>query len=209
MSNFSGGVISNDIEMTKDVVLSKIYHLIDKEPNELISSLKISGVKISDTASKRELIDKSIDALYSNKTFQREVSKHIAVTSPKFINGTVTTPEFSNGSGDIMEKLSGLFGGGGSGGEGGSSGGGGSTMPQVTVGADPISAIAGAIGSIFSFASAKTNKNAQKDADKNKLIQSLLQDDDKKTNWLPIVIIGGVLLIGGAIAFITLRGNNN
>jgi len=197
MSNFSGGVISNDIEMTKDVVLSKIYHLIDKEPNELISSLKISGVKISDTASKRELIDKSIDALYSNKLFQREVSKHIAVTSPKF----------SNGSGDLMGKLSGLFGGGGDS-EGGS-GGGGSTTPQVTVGADPISAIAGAIGSIFSFASAKTNKNAQKDADKNKLIQSLLQDQEKKTNWLPIVIIGGVLLIGGAIAFVTLRGKNN
>ena len=33
----------------------------------------------------------------------------------------------------------------------------------------------------------------------------LLEGDEKKTNWLPIVIIGGVLAIGGMVAYITLK----
>ena len=190
MSNFSGGAMSKDVSMTKDIVISTIYHLIDKNPKELITSLKASNVAVSVNPTKKELINKSIDALYFNEKFQQEISKYIASTSSKF----------SNSDGGFMEKISGLFGGGG-----GGSTSGGTSAPEITVGADPVSAIAGAIGSIFSFAGVKAEAKAQAEADKNRLISGLLADDDKKTNWLPIVIIGGVLVLGGIVAVITLK----
>lgn len=168
MSNFAGSVLSKDKEMTKDVVLSKLHRLIKDDKSLLIDALNKSGYSVKDNASEKQLVDKSIDALYDSKEFQKNFSYIIASEGHSNIDGS------------------------------------GSTTPQITVGSDAVSAIAGAVGSIFSFASAKTNKNAQKESDKNRMIAGLLQDE-KKTNWLPIVIIGGVLLIGGAIAIITLR----
>lgn len=195
MSNFAGSIMAKDYEMTKDVVLSKLHRLIKDDKVNLISALKDSGVSIKENPSDLELIDESVDALFDNKKFQRNFAYLIASESSNF----------SNGSGNFdFSQISSIFGGGSSGSSTSPSSSG-STKPNVTVGADPVSAIAGAIGSIFSFASAKTNKNTQKDLAKQQLIGQLLQDEKKKTNWLPIVIIGGVLTIGGIIAIITLR----
>ena len=170
MSNFAGSMKHEDSEMTKDVILSKVSKLIEQEPNKLIKALKDSDVSIEESTSVVNLIDKTIDSLYSNEKFRGEIAKLFIISSPKFSN---------------IDGVS---------------------TPDVTVGSDPVSAIAGAIGSIFSFGTSIKQSKTQEESDKRRLQMQLLQGDEKKTNWLPIVIIGGVLLIGGIVAFISLRG---
>ena len=191
MSNFSGAVLSNDKEMTKDVVLSEVHKILDKSPEVLIETLNKSGQAISKNASKKEIVHLTVENLYDNPKFRENISALII---------TGNENQYNNADGALMGKLQGLFGGGGSGGDG-------SSAPKVTVGADPISAIAGAIGSVFSFAKAGKDAKSAKEADKRKLQMALLgEDGSKKTNWLPIVLIGGILLIGGTVAYISLKG---
>lgn len=70
-----------------------------------------------------------------------------------------------------------------------------------------VGSIAGAVDSIFGFAKSKTDAKSQKEADKQRLLLSLAEDK-KKSNLLPIIIIASVLLIGGAIAVVSLRNKN-
>lgn len=195
MSNFSGAVLSNDKDMTKDVVLSEVHKILDKSPEVLIETLNKSGQAISKNASKKEIVHLTVENLYDNPKFRENISALII---------TGNENQYNNADGALMGKLQGLFSKVGGGSTGGSTGG--ASAPQVTVGADPISAIAGAIGSIFSFAKSKGDAKTAKEADKRKLQMSLLSDDgSKKTNWLPIVLIGGILLIGGAVAYVSLK----
>jgi hypothetical protein len=191
MSNFSGGVLSKDRDMTKDVVLSEIHKILDKSPEVLIEALNSSGQAVSKNVSKKDLVHLTVENLYENPKFRDNISALI-------IEGNETN--YNNADGAIMDKLKGFFSKGGA-----DDSSGGASAPKVTVGADPISAIAGAIGSIFSFAQSGKDRKAAKESDKRKLQMSLLADDDKKTNWLPIVLIGGILLIGGAVAYVSLK----
>jgi hypothetical protein len=61
------------------------------------------------------------------------------------------------------------------------------------------------IGAIFKGVQNKNKNKAQREADKNKLLAEVLADKPKKTNYLPIIIIGGVLLIGGIVAYVSLK----
>lgn len=193
MSNFSGGILSNDKDMTKDVVLSEVHKILDKSPEVLIETLNSSGQAVSKNLSKKDLVHLTVENLYENPKFRENISALI-------IAGNETN--YNNADGAVMDKLKALFSKGGGGADAGSGDG---SAPKVTVGADPISAIAGAIGSIFSFAQSGKDRKAAKESDKRKLQMSLLAEDDKKTNWLPIVLIGGILLIGGAVAYVSLK----
>lgn len=186
MSNFEGSVLSQDKSMTKDILLSEIYKILDKKPSVLIDALNESGIKTSNSISKESLVDKVVDALYDSEKFRSNLAKVIS-------NG------YSNADGNFLGKVKGAFS------KTTSDTDTDTDSPSVNVGASPIGAIAGAIGSVFSFgASIKQGKN-QKEADKQQLRMALLGGESKKTNWLPIVIIGGVLLIGGIVAFVSLR----
>lgn len=200
MSNFAGSVMSKDYSMTKDVILSKLHRLIKDDKSILIEALKKSGISVKDNVSDKELINKSVDALYDNKSFRIVFANLIAYESP----------EYSKASGNFdFSKIGDWISSADKAGVGSDS---------VNLGSDAVSkiggggatggvvgAIAGAVDSIFGFASSKTQQKTQREADKNKLISQLLQEEEKKTNWLPVVIIGGVLLVGGLVAFATLR----
>ena len=177
MSNFAGSIITGDSDMTKGVVLTQIYRLIDKDPKTLIKALKDSGVSIDEKTSVANLIDKSVDSLYENEKFKIELAKVLSVEG------------YSNGDGDAIEAgtdaISKIGGGGATGGV--------------------VGAIAGAIDSIFGTVGKFKQAKADKDSDKRALQAMLLQGGEKKTNWLPVIIIGGVLLIGGIVAFVSLR----
>ena len=160
MSNFSGAVNSQDNDMAKDVLLSEIHRVLDKNPEILIDALNNSGIATPSTISKRELIHSVVEALYESEKFRNNVSQFV-------IEGN--------------EQANSNF-----------------------VGA--IIATAGTtIGAIFKGVQNKNQTKAQKEADKRKLVSSLLEDKPKKTNYLPIVIIGGVLLIGGIVAYVSLK----
>jgi hypothetical protein len=158
MSNFVGSIKHGDTEMTRGVILSKISKLIEKEPSLLIKALKDSGVKVSEKATKSELIDKSVESLYSTNNFKYEFSKLLIGNNGEYSNAL-----------------------------------------------DPVTAIAEATGKVFGFFGSRQDRKASEEADKRALQMQLLQGDTNKTNWLPIVIISGVLLIGGVVAYVSLR----
>jgi hypothetical protein len=68
-----------------------------------------------------------------------------------------------------------------------------------------ISASTTTLSAIFKGVQNKNKRKEQKEADKNKLLASVLEDKPKKTNYLPIILIGGVLLIGGIVAYVSLK----
>lgn len=195
MSNFAGSMFAKDKNMTKDVILSEVHKLIDKNPDVLIATLKESDVKVKDRYSKKELISLTVENLYDNDKFRMNVSKLI---------GGGYSSNYSSADGKFIDKLKGIFGGSDSTSTDAKSDGN-STAPKVNIGADPISAIANAVGSIFGTVGKFKEAKTQKEADKQKLIQSMLDDSNKKRNYLPIVIISGVLLIGGLVAYVSLR----
>lgn len=160
MSNFSGAINSQDNDMAKDVLLSEIHKVLDKNPEILIDALNNSGIATPSTISKRELIHKVVEALYESEKFRDNISKFV-------IEGN--EQESSNFVGAI------------------------------------IAAAGTTIGAVFSGVQNRNKNKAQREADKKKLLATVLADEPKKTNYLPIIIIGGVLLIGGIVAYVSLK----
>lgn len=160
MSNFSGAINSQDNDMAKDVLLSEIHKVLDKNPEVLIDALNNSGIATPSTISKKELIHKVVEALYESEKFRDNISKFV-------IEGN--EQDSSNFVGAI------------------------------------ITAAGTTIGAIFKGVQNKNKTKAEKEADKKKLLLSLLEDKPKKTNYLPIIIITGVLLIGGIVAYVSLK----
>jgi hypothetical protein len=180
MSNFSGAVMSNDKEMQKDILISEIHKILHKNPKSLVEALKNSGVDVPKRISNDHLVHLVVEAVYENAKFRENVA--LLITENNHSN-------FSNGDGDGEAIKAGgkILGGASSGGI--------------------VGAVAGAVDSIFGFAKSKTDSKTQKQADKQRLLLSLLEDK-KKSNLVPIIIIASVLLIGGAIAFVSLRNKN-
>ena len=74
-------------------------------------------------------------------------------------------------------------------------------------GKEPISVILGAIiGAIDAgFGWAKAGKRAKIDEERHR--QELIEEvfEEPKTNWTPIYIVGGVLLVGGIVTYFALK----
>jgi hypothetical protein len=160
MSNFSGAINSQDNDMAKDVLLSEIHRVLDKNPEVLINALNNSEIATPSTISKRELIHKVVEALYESEKFRNNISQFVIEDNEQ---------ESSNFVGAI------------------------------------IAAAGTTVGAIFKGVQNKNQTKAQKEADKRKLTASLLEEKSKKTNYLPIILIGGVLLIGGIVAYVSLK----
>ena len=77
MSNFSGAVNSQDNNMAKDILLSEIHSVLDKNPEVLIEALNNSGIATSSTISKRDLIHKVVEALYESEKFRDNISQFV------------------------------------------------------------------------------------------------------------------------------------
>ena len=202
MSNFSGGVRSGDDSMTEDVILSEISKILYKNPSILVETLNQSGISTKNSISKTELINSVVEALYSSNDFRNSISYVI-------VNGN--KDKYSNADGEFFNKLKGALGGLGGGGDssGGATSGGASSGGGLQVqsgGGGVVGSVASAIGSIFgTVKSFKDAKNQKEDA-KSKLQMSILNaDNDKKKSLLPVVLIGGILLIGGIVAYISLK----
>lgn len=176
MMNFDGAVKSKDSYLQEDMLLDQIAVLIDQSPSAVETALRNSSISVSKNASKIELIDSVVKGLSSNETFRLEISKLIA------------GPTYSNTIGDKDSKAP----------EGATA------KKGVSIGADPLTAIAGAVGSIFGFAASVQEKKAKEAEAKSRLYEKIF-GDDKKKNIIPIVVISLVLIIGGVIAFAALR----
>lgn len=68
-----------------------------------------------------------------------------------------------------------------------------------------LGAMGGIFGSIAGAITGNVDRKAQQEADRNQLKLALLQELSPKTNWTPILLITGVLILGGVVAFIALK----
>lgn len=176
--NWSSANGSGNHDFKKDVILDEVGRLIELDRPLVISALKDAGYKISPKAKKKEVIDKTVSALYRSKQFKNEIAKAIvSVNDSKHMNVD------------------------------GSASGAGAGAGKVAGASNPVTAIATAIGSIFEFGASRQNAKAQEEQSKRELYDKLLSDDERK-NYMPLIVIGGVLLIGGIVAFFALRNKN-
>lgn len=167
--NWSSANGSGNTDFQKDVILDEVSRLIELDKPMVISALKESGYKISPKASKKEVIDKTVSALYRSNQFRHDISNAIvSVNDPKFANAEGS----ASGAG---AKASGVVG-----------------------------AVSTAISSIFNFGASKQNAKAEEERTRQEMYNKLLTENEK-TNYLPYIIIGGVFIIGGIIAFFALR----
>ena len=180
--NWSSANGSGNTDFQKDVILDEVSRLIELDRPVVISALKDAGYSISPKAKKKEVIDKTVSALYRSNQFRHDIAKAIvSANDPKYANA------------------------------GGSASGAGAGAGKVGGGIDPVTAIANASAQLFGifssgFASRQEKLRLQQEQERTKQeMYDKLLTENEKTNYLPYIIIGGVLIIGGIVAFFALR----
>ena len=198
---FQGNIIENlysarrakDSALLKELILDKTSELIDKQPKSIIKALKKSNVRVSDNANKMQLIDLASKNLYENRIFQKNLAVTIAT------DGIAQDSEYANSSGFDLNALLGSIGGGGGGAAAGGAAAGGAASGGGGA-AGIISSVADMVGSIGQFGASRNQLKAEEQKSKAAMYEKVF-GAKTKTNWLPIVIIAGVLLIGGVVVW--------
>lgn len=188
--NFSSANGSNNKDYQKDVLLDEIARLIEFNKPVVISILKDSGHSISPKSSKKQVVDHVVKALYNSQQFRTDIAKEIAKANQH---------EFANAIGDWK-----IFNSGDSAQPTGSASGAGQGAGQSGGKGGMVTAIAGAIGSIFTFGSASKNQKAEEERTRQAMYDKLLNVGEEK-NWMPIIVVSGILVIGGIVAYFALR----
>lgn len=204
--NFAENIInasrSNDKRLAKEIVLDETSRLIQDRPESIIKALTESDVSVQANASTASLINKVSYNIVNNSIFQKNLEVAIAE------NQNVSLPNrggYSNLGVDVKDMTV-------AGAEAATSGGavqdaagkvGGGAATGGVVGA-----IAGAVGSIFDFATSQTELKSEEEQAKAMMYAKIF-GEEKKTNWMPIIIIGGVLLVGGLVAWRVLAKKGN
>ena len=170
--------MSNCINILAGFPSIDLYNsIIESNPKEVINALKYSKVNIDEDASKEDLIDIVAYNIVNNPIFRKNAA---VLFTMKGSNRTPNEEDYASQSGSS-----------GSGGSG--SGGGGAT-------AGLVGSLADMIGSAFKFGSSSKELKAQEESTKAAMYAKLF-GENKKTNWMPIVVIGGVLLIGALVVW--------
>jgi len=188
IKNIANAYKSNDLELARHFVYTELARMIDEEPNKVADLLNESGVTgVSSQSDKTKLVEASSREIIRNKKFQDLILAKIAINSKK------SNFYKANGEGvsDLVEQV----------GQAGQSAGGGQ--------AGAIIGSLSELGSnIFGFFTTKKQMDIEEQQAKSSMYANLLKDDDDGTNWLPIAIIGGVLLIGGVVVWKVLGSKN-
>ena len=172
-SNFMNAVGSNDSELQKDIILDQIAELIKTNVSEVVDSLVKSGVSVPAKYTKIDVIDAVSKSLYSNPSFQKNISELIQKKTTNFSNGvgTDTAP-----------------------------------TPASEVGKTVGGFLSSSLSSVFGIISSVQERKAAEANAKASLMDKIFGGQKTKTDYVPIIIIGGVLLVGGIIAVVILKG---
>lgn len=201
---------SKDKSLQKDILLDQVAELIETHPTTLIGALKESGCKISQGASKKELIDATVDNLSYNPSFRNKIPLLIVANKSGKLKLELAKAksqeksEFSNFDLSWLQKTIG-------GNDGGANvienvGGGASQGAQGGIWGAILGTVGGVTESVFDWKTSQTNQEIANQQAKTSLYEKLLAGRSGKTNWMPIVIVGGVLLLGGIVVYFTLKG---
>jgi len=173
--NLKNAIMANDDTLARELIADELVSIIESNPKEVINALEHSKVNIDEDASKEDLIDIVAYNIVNNPIFRKNTA---VLFTMKGSNRTPNEEDYASQSGSS-----------GSGGSG--SGGGGAT-------AGLVGSLADMIGSAFKFGSSSKELKAQEESTKATMYAKLF-GENKKTNWMPIVVIGGVLLIGALV----------
>ena len=172
LENITNAYRSKDRELLRDIVFDEIATIIKENPKAIIEALKASNVTISDNADTKTLINYVAYAIVNNPMFQKNVAVVLAAQNE---GRQPAREEFLNSKGGEAS-------GGGKG------------------GGSAISSIANAVSSIFNFATATQNLKSTEQQAKAVMYEKIF-GQKKRINWLPIVAVAGVLLIGGIVVW--------
>jgi hypothetical protein len=203
-----------DKEFITNVYIDEIATLVRDEPFKIVKILRASKVPVSTNPTRRELINKLIDNVYVNKTLREELAMLIAAEQianiPKsaYKRKNRGTDSSISKSANFMDNPPDLSGGINIGAQLGDTAG--NVAGGVSGGAQaggPVGAIIGAVvgvtESVFNWKTAKTN--AETEANKYKLAIFEKVSEGGKRNYTPLIVIGGVLLIGTVVLIFALK----
>jgi len=231
-TNVNAYIRSGENEKAKKLIVSEIGQLMIYHRGHIISALNEAGIKTPANASDKEVAKKIADNLGTNTEFTNAILTLLVsinsgsgfylatgcpqgyyqnyfgscIKSPKgqtlSANGYYNANEVQNPStqgGGFMGFLSSLSSSPASGG----------AAPSSPIGADPVSAVAGAIGNIFGFAKAKTDAKSSAQTEKLKLAQQILanknaQQPPASNTGKTLLIVGGLAVVG-VIAYLIIK----
>lgn len=168
VENLKAAAKSNDTVLIGDLLIDEMANIIEKNPTEMIKTLRNSKVDISDMASQDDLVSAASYNLHNNRIFQ----KNIAVMLVK--KGSAQPHDYAGAEGG--------------GGEGGGGGG------------NIVSSIADMVGSISQWGASNQNLKAEEQRTKGKMYEKIFGGQQKR-NWMPIIVVAGVLLIGAMVVW--------
>jgi len=227
---------SGENKKAEKLLMAELGQLMIYHRGHIISALNEASIETNKDASDKEIANKLASNLAYNDGLRIAISLLLNNLNGNSFYQATGCPEGyikqyfnlegddkkGGGFGAFLSSLAGSLGGGASSGgasSGSASGGGASgsvPTPQVTVGADPISAIAGAIGSIFSFAGSKTaqktereKSKSEKDTQRLALAQQILGAKNSQQpptgmsgGTKATLIILGLLAVGTTVFFV-------
>jgi hypothetical protein len=196
---FQGNVVHNllaaqkaqDEQLAKDILVDEMANIIETNPKEMVKVLRYSNVNVSDTASQRKLVELASYNFYNNPLFQ----KNLAVNIVKKSSAQPSDYASAVGAGAVgaAQTAAGATGGAAA---GGATGGWGSVV--------------GAVGDLFKSISGygRSKNELKSEEERTKLLMyEKIFGQQQQRNWLPIIVIGGVLLIGAIVVFRTTGKN--
>lgn len=177
----------------KRFVLQQISNLIKDNPKLVVEAIESSNINIENPNDKVELVNKTAYALSHSKSFPRKIGEALALMEQQ--------KEFSNlgGKGKVDVKGEALRGG-----------------KQIVKGAASgaktgglfgiiAGAVVGAVDAGFGFATAGKRAKIEEEQYRQQLLGSLFEGKKKKSNLVPILIVGGVLIVGAIVTYIALK----
>ena len=192
---------AQDKELYRKFLVNDIVLMIEENPQMLINAMKESDIKVSENPSKKELVDKSAYALFNNRIFVKNLLRSIVILDAnnydsrnEFLGVTADGGAANDFFGNIGASLSGMFSSDTAGEAAGEAAGAGSVTGIVD-------SLASLTDSVFGFATSRNQLKAEEEKAKAEMYNSVLSQNQPKTNWMPIVIVSGVLLIGGLVAW--------
>ena len=190
--------MENGLQVRKRLVC-KIADLIDRNPSSVASALEYSNTFFEYPYTEKELVDTTANALVEDPLFRKNISTVIVYDENNLLNGV----DFSNiggkdaridsgkATGDFAKTV------------------GEHTMAWSSMGwvGNIIGAVVGVVDASFGLASKNKKADAAKEVARAEIYTELFDKKKKKNKnwWIPAVVVGSILVLGGVVVFITLK----
>lgn len=204
-SNVNGG----SVDIQRDILLDEIAEIMRNHKPLLLEALSRGGVKVNPKVGAKKLVSIVVEQMYVNDQFRQDMVMMIIALNAGELNEefySFNKDKFKSFFSKIGSSVGSIFSKGG--GEGGDAA---QTVASSTAAGSTggvVGAVVGLVGgvtqSVFNYKASKEQAAAQKEASKTALYDKLL-GGDKKTNWMPIIIVGGVFLVGAIVLMTTLK----